>query len=252
MDSAGLVYCWGDDGNGELGNNSTTQSSVPVAVTTAGTPMAGRTIVQVSAGDYSACAVDSAGLAYCWGDNGTASWGTTRRHESIVPVAVTTAGTPMAGRTMVQVSAGGYSACALASAGLAYCWGSTARPAGEQLDHEQHRAGGGDHAAGSPLAGGTITQVSAGNGFACALDSAGLAYCWGQQRHRPAGEQHDDAEQRAGGGLAPARAAGERGRVPGERVGDGVLAGVGAGTGTVTGYTVSASPGAAHARRRGR
>ena len=72
VDSAGLVYCWGYDGNGELGNNSTTQSNVPVAVTTAGTPMAGRTIMQVSSGYGSACAVDSAGTAYCWGynDNG--------------------------------------------------------------------------------------------------------------------------------------------------------------------------------------
>jgi hypothetical protein len=32
LDTAGAAYCWGADGSGQLGNNSTTQSNVPVSV----------------------------------------------------------------------------------------------------------------------------------------------------------------------------------------------------------------------------
>jgi alpha-tubulin suppressor-like RCC1 family protein len=135
VDSAGLVYCWGLNDDGQLGNNSTANSSVPVAVATAGTPMAGRTIVAVSAGsgDYpnnsgSACALDSAGLVYCWGLNTLGQLGNGSTTSSLVAVAVTTAGTPMAGRTITQISASsdGTFACAVDSAGLAFCWGYNA------------------------------------------------------------------------------------------------------------------------------
>ena len=79
VDSAGLLYCWGYGSNGELGNNSTAQSNVPVAVTTAGTPMAGRTIAQISAGSQiRVCGgFDRPGLLLGVGRL-RSSWGTTR------------------------------------------------------------------------------------------------------------------------------------------------------------------------------
>lgn len=36
LDTVGAAYCWGGNGSGQLGNNSVTQSNVPVAVTTSG------------------------------------------------------------------------------------------------------------------------------------------------------------------------------------------------------------------------
>jgi alpha-tubulin suppressor-like RCC1 family protein len=48
----GKAYCWGLNTNGQLGNNSTTQSLVPVAVNTAGV-LAGKTLTRVSAGTSS-------------------------------------------------------------------------------------------------------------------------------------------------------------------------------------------------------
>ena len=66
--AGGDAFCWGYDGYGQLGNASVGTSSVPVAVDTSGV-LAGQTLIQASLGWYSACAVDSAGAAFCWGDN---------------------------------------------------------------------------------------------------------------------------------------------------------------------------------------
>ena len=92
--------------------------------------MDGKTIVQISSSDWSVCAVDSAGLVYCWGLNDDGQLGNNSTSNSSVPVAVTTAGTPMDGKTIVQVSAGSgdypsNGGCRLRAGfgGPAYCWG---------------------------------------------------------------------------------------------------------------------------------
>ena len=50
---------------GQLGNNSTTDSTVPVAVDTGGV-LAGKTVTAISAGVYHSCVVAD-GNAFCWG-----------------------------------------------------------------------------------------------------------------------------------------------------------------------------------------
>ena len=179
VDTTGLVYCWGNNGNGELGNNSTTQSLVPVAVTTSATPMAGRTIVQVSAGGDFACAVDTTGLVYCWGYNSYGELGNNSTTQSLVPVAVTTSATPMAGRTIVQVSAGNDFVCAVDSSGPLYCWGDGGNGELGNYAAKSSPVPVAVYTAGMPIADQTIVQVSAGAIFACAVDTAGLVYCWG-------------------------------------------------------------------------
>ena len=69
LGSAGAVYCWGGDTDGDLGNNSITQSDVPVAVSTSGV-LSGVTVTQITAGGrFWTCALGSTGAAYCWGLN---------------------------------------------------------------------------------------------------------------------------------------------------------------------------------------
>jgi hypothetical protein len=115
----GRAYCWGNNDNGKLGNDSTVASKVPVAVDVSGV-LAGATVVAVSAGYEHSCAV-SDGLAYCWGYNGDGELGS-GGSSSQVPVAVDTSDA-LAHKTIESLSAGGYSTCAIAD-GRAYCWGS--------------------------------------------------------------------------------------------------------------------------------
>jgi alpha-tubulin suppressor-like RCC1 family protein len=176
---SGKAYCWGFSEFGELGDGSTANSSVPVAVDASGV-LAGKTLIQISTNGFDTCALDSTGAAYCWGLGGLYGLGDGSTANSSVPVAVDTSGV-LAGKTLTQISVGLDATCALDSGGAAYCWGVN-------LDGQL-----GDGSAGASsnsdvpvavdtsgvLAGKTLTRISAGSYYACALDSTGAAYCWG-------------------------------------------------------------------------
>ena len=177
LDTAGAAYCWGFNEFGQLGDGSTANSSVPVAVDASGA-LAGLTLTQIGVGTEATCALDTAGAVYCWGFNQFGQLGDGDTFNSSVPVAVNTSGA-LAGKTITQISVGSQGqVCALDSAGAAYCWGrlglggglGDGSTSGSSVPVAVDTSG--------ALAGKTITQISAGTST-CALDTAGAAYCWG-------------------------------------------------------------------------
>ena len=111
------MYCWGDDGSGELGDgNNATFTATPVAV------KGGHAFTQMVAGGSFSCGLTAAGVAWCWGNNtsGQAGQGTTGGYE-LTPVAVT------GGLTFTTISAGSDFVCGLVASGAAYCWGDDAQ-----------------------------------------------------------------------------------------------------------------------------
>jgi alpha-tubulin suppressor-like RCC1 family protein len=115
LTSGGQAYCWGLNGNGQLGDNSTTTRKTPVAVSQSG----GLTFVTLSTGAAHTCGLDSSGAAYCWGFNSNGQLGTSNTTSSLVPVAVSMP----AGVTFNQVSIGAVHSCALDGNGQTWCWG---------------------------------------------------------------------------------------------------------------------------------
>jgi alpha-tubulin suppressor-like RCC1 family protein len=173
---SGRAYCWGANNFGQLGDESTTDSDVPVPGDISGV-LAGKTLTQIAAGIFGNCALDTVGTAYCWGYNGDGELGNGSTTDSDVPVAVDTGGV-LAGKTLTQVTAGGGTMCALDSSGAAYCWGNNGSGElgnGSTTDSSVPVA----VDTSGVLAGKTVTQISAGWEFACALDSTAAAYCWG-------------------------------------------------------------------------
>ena len=118
------VAAWGGNRYGQLGNASTSDSQVPVAVNTA-SALAGKTVVAVSAGSMHSLALCNDGTVAAWGNNGSGRLGNNSTDQSTVPVAVNTAGgtSALSGKTVVAVSAGLDQSLALCSDGTAVAWG---------------------------------------------------------------------------------------------------------------------------------
>ena len=177
VDAAGAAYCWGWNAFGQLGDASTTNSSVPVAVNTSGV-LAGKTLTQITPAHDHTCALDAAGAAYCWGLNSYGQLGDGNTTSSSVPVAVDTSGV-LAGQAMTQITAGWYDTCALdATVGTVYCWGRNSYGQlgdGSTTDSSVPVA----VDTGGLLAGKPLTQITIGGYDVCAMDASGAAYCWG-------------------------------------------------------------------------
>ncbi len=160
----GGVQCWGDNYAGELGNDTTNGSLVPVQVT-------GLTssVTAISAGYYHVCAVVNAGVQ-CWGSNSHGQLGNGTTSGSLVPVQVT-------GLTIgVSAIAAGYEhTCAIANGGL-QCWGRN--DSGQLGDG----SGSGTSFSRVPIqvVGLTtgVTAIAAGFNHTCAVVGGGVQ-CWG-------------------------------------------------------------------------
>ena len=125
--SDGTVAAWGDNTNGQLGNNTTTASSTPVAVSAAAgvSALSGKTVVAISAGGYFSTALCSDGTLATWGRNDFGELGNNSTTQSNVPVLVNTnSGTSaLYGKSVAAISNGyGYGA-ALCSDGTVVTWG---------------------------------------------------------------------------------------------------------------------------------
>src|SRR3989454_3013724 len=108
----GVAYCWGNNGLGQLGNGTTTNSAIPAAVA------GGLTFAAVSASTGSfTCGLTPGGAAYCWGANDVGMLGTGSSGRSSVPVAVA------GGHSFSALSTGYDHTCARTANGTAYCWG---------------------------------------------------------------------------------------------------------------------------------
>ena len=88
LTSAGVVYAWGYGGYGQLGNNSTSNSSTAVQVQGVGGSGVLSNVMAISAGSYHSLALTSAGAVFAWGYNGFGQLGNNSVSNSSTPVQV--------------------------------------------------------------------------------------------------------------------------------------------------------------------
>jgi alpha-tubulin suppressor-like RCC1 family protein len=159
------AFCWGRNDVGELGDGAASPFNNPVPVMVQGLPP----VVQISAGQYQACAIDQSSNAWCWGDNNDGQVGDGTKVNRLTPVAV------HGGLKFSQISAGAMFTCGITVSGAVYCWGNNTH--GELGNGTTTLSKVPVLVSGLRL---PATQIAAGDsGAACVLLSNGSVECWG-------------------------------------------------------------------------
>ncbi|MCL2825705.1 MAG: hypothetical protein FWD57_17065, partial [Polyangiaceae bacterium] len=156
--------CWGSNAFGQLGDSTTTQSLVPVAVVGLDEDLAA-----VSAGDNHTCGITSGGDVFCWGQNTLGQLGDGSTDPRTSPTKVMEIGA-----RAIAISAGAMHTCVLTENGTVKCWGGNSNgqigngtTSNQLVAVEVSALGSGIHA------------VSAGQNHTCAQTASRTVKCWG-------------------------------------------------------------------------
>lgn len=159
--ATGELWCWGDNGFGQLGNGTTVSRYLP------GRGAPNLSFASVAVGTTFACGLTSSGAAYCWGHNTNGQLGDNSQTAHALPAPVATS------VAFVSLSAGASHACGVAMNGDGYCWG-----ANQSGQVGVPNAGA---VALAPVKVGALSfvAISAGGDYTCGITTNSSAYCWG-------------------------------------------------------------------------
>jgi len=158
------VWCWGENGQGQLGNHTSDDSSLPMAVDTAGGYLGGTIL---SAGWQHTCSRDIAGVAWCWGDGADRRLGNGFTQDAQSPTLV------IGIDAVTSIAAGAVHTCAVDVGGAAWCWGrGTEGQLGSGSTPPSSEA--------VPVVDATtVRHITTGAAHSCAIITDGTAWCWG-------------------------------------------------------------------------
>ena len=154
--SDGTLWAWGENGSGQLGNNSIVDSAVPVQAT-------GLTDVKACAGgEYHSLALKRDGTVWAWGMNFVGQLGDGTNNDSHTPIQVPGL------KDVIAIAAARWDSLALAADGTVWAWGDNAG------------TGGGSKVPVQPTGLSDVVVIAGGNGYhLLALASDGSLWAWG-------------------------------------------------------------------------
>jgi alpha-tubulin suppressor-like RCC1 family protein len=168
--AGGAVWCWGNNDDGQVGDNTTNDRDVAHATQVVGgaalTAMAGLALA-----DDQSCALDGSGGAWCWGFNGDGELGdgTVVSRSQAARVLVAAGGAPFTGIAEVTMGSRGQT-CLRTASNQIWCWG--ANPDGQVGNNTTT-------AQSVPVQIVDGISVSAGRSQTCAVEPDGSVWCWG-------------------------------------------------------------------------
>ncbi len=164
---SGAVKCWGDNGSGQVGDN-TSGNSRPTPTEVSGLNSGAS---QIAVGAAHTCALFDSGAVKCWGDNWAGQVGdSTSGNLRLTPTDVLGLGASTS-----QIAVGNSHTCALLTSGAVKCWGDNWVGQIGDNSSENTRL---TPTEVSGLSSG-VRQIIAGDAHTCALLTSGAVKCWG-------------------------------------------------------------------------
>lgn len=178
-DTDGILYCWGYNFYGQVGNNTSSNNvAAPAAVISSGV-LSGKKVVAISGGEVHTCVIADDGKPYCWGWENVGRLGNNANTATkrAAPVAVNTSGV-LSGKTVTKIESIGNTTCVIADS-LPYCWGDSAY--GKLGDGQNTVIALVPSAVdvSGVLSGKTLTSLKGSIYGLCGVAS-GQAFCWGR------------------------------------------------------------------------
>ena len=115
LSDAGMVFSWGNGGNGRLGSGDTADRAEAYFVR----GLADEVVIAVQAGASHSLALTEAGVLYSWGKNSQGQCGVGSTDDLLRPAAV-----QIKGEGLIRVAAGWEHSLGLTKSGVVYSWGS--------------------------------------------------------------------------------------------------------------------------------
>ena len=178
LDSDGLVWCWGENEDGQLGDDGTADHARPEPVTW---PEGAGRALQIGVGQKHGCAVTDEGRVLCWGSSELGQLGDGTQVDHHAPTPTTDFGVAIA------LAVGGFHACAIDEDGDTWCWGATTRgQIGQTVDNPDDECASDD----GPISCLPVPVelperaqlLSAGKEHTCAAVEGGTVLCWGSNQ----------------------------------------------------------------------
>lgn len=172
------AYCWGANGYGQLGDNTTTQRNSPVLVSQGVMPSLN--VKSISVGYQSSCAIGINDNAYCWGAGSSGKLGNGSTANSSIAVAVSQGAMPSLNIKTIKLSrivdnSIGSITCAINFDNRAYCWG---------FSYGLGNGSGSNSSVPVAVSQGAmpslnLADISVANRNVCAINGNKRLYCWG-------------------------------------------------------------------------
>ncbi len=185
--SGGNVKCWGENLPSRLGDNTVTQSSLPVDVLTGSGPgptfplLGSVSAIAAGSGSGHTCSIVGSGVS-CWGSDVYGQLGVNMPLLGVSRIALPVVSL---GGAASAIALGAAHTCAIINSGSGVqCWGNNSF--GGQLGDTTLD----DHRTPVNVVGLTsaISAITAGNAHTCALTAAGGAKCWGNNNSGQLGD----------------------------------------------------------------
>lgn len=183
LSANGRAMCWGSNEYGQLGNESSDDSSArAINITFDDIEDRYAHMIKIAAGYGHVCGITSAGKGICWGKGDQGQLGDGNSNSSPDPVFVKTeenysyhVSTYGYGH-FIEITAGSGFSCAIDSLGNTFCWGTGAKGQLGNATYNSYDA---------PILVydyyfGDFVKIDSGRDHSCGFNAEGKGYCWGE------------------------------------------------------------------------